>query len=133
MEFMLSAIVPFLFFIAGIFILYKTIRTRKIHNVKKNAQVLEVTGIAFEEKGTYRIYVEYEHLLEKHQVYINTHIFKKPEVNQIIVIRINPDKPNEAVYYGKNDNFYFVEICTSWVIILSMLGYCVYYLFWQKA
>ena len=75
----------------------------------------------------YSVFVEYEYLSQRIDTMINSFLFVKPKVNDVITIRINPNNPSEAVYYGKKNLYFYFSIFLFLIIILAFIYYSSYY------
>lgn len=112
---------------AGIFSIYKIVIEFNRHSVEVWADVIESSEVTIYKNHTIEILAEYCYKSQEYKVPFATSLFKKPKKGDKIKIRISPQKPNDVVYYGKDNKFYYISLIFS-SFITGILT--IYFFYW---
>ena len=120
-------IICFVFIVFGVVKTIKYINIFKKHSVEIPAVIKKSEDLDSSYDDPFQLEVEYTYLSKLYNVILNAYIFAKPKAEEIIRIKIDPDNPQSALYYGINNRFYYVRIIGHVIIILA---FSIYFFYW---
>ena len=117
-------IICLIFAIAGIWNIIKYIRVFLSHPAEVEATIVNVDELGSNEDDPFSICLQYKYLSKSYTTNTTTFTFFKPQIGETIIARVNPQKPDDCIYCGKNNRYFFIRITTYliFVIVLIVIG-----------
>jgi hypothetical protein len=126
MENVFSILISAIVVVSMTIALFKYVKKFKSQSVRVEAKVMESVELDFNDSDTYKIRVLYTYESLDFETVFSFYGFKQPGKNDKIKIRINPDQPSDAGYYGQRDKlFYFVSV-VSFIVLTAFATYLFY-------